>query len=738
MPRLARLLALILLTVGPGLAGAADAPREVVLWHSYRGGEEAALMKVVDAFEATHPAVRVRTLALPYDAFASKLSAAVPRGNGPDLFIYSHDRVGAWSGGGVVAPLDPATVPGGTGRFLPETLTALTYQGTLYGLPLAFKSPVLFYNKALISEPPKTTDELIALATGLSDPEHGKYGLAYQADNFYFHGAWLHGFGGRVFGEDGTPRLDTDAFLKSLDLVQDLVLRRRIVPQESTSALVTRLFNEGSVGMVINGPWFLGEIDPSVVFGIANLPTVSATGETARPFLSVEGIMLAQRAKNPEDALDFAAYLAGEGGATVRAIEGGQAVAFAPAYDDPRIGNDPVLAAFRAQLPETVPMDSRPEMQSVWDPANGALKAVLRGVAPADAADRAQTRLKSALREAPPARDPTAFMLVVGLLGLVASGAWAGRAIRAPRHPDGTFLARVKKGRTAYAYLAPAMIGLLLLVLVPFAAGVAIAFTHFSGGQYRHFVGLANFADILLGQSYGFTDPLSFYFTLGVTVLWTLANVVLHVFFGLLLAMLLKEPWLKLKGFYRAILIVPWAVPNYITALIWKGMFHKQFGAINALLALVGIEPVGWFSHFWTSFSANVVTNTWLGFPFMMVVALGALQSIPSELYEAAEVDGASWWHRFRYVTLPLLKPAMLPAVILGMVWTFNMFNIVYLVSGGEPDGSTDILISEAYRWAFQRGEQYGYAAAYATLIFGILVIYTLLTRKIGGAEELA
>ena len=143
------------------------------------------------------------------------------------------------------------------------------------------------------------------------------------------------------------------------------------------------------------------------------------------------------------------------------------------------------------------------------------------------------------------------------------------------------------------------------------------------------------------------------------------------------------------------LLIVPWAVPNYITALIWKGMFHRQFGAVNALLALRSAsQPVSWFSRFSTAFTANVATNVWLGFPFMMVVTLGALSRIPRELYEAAAVDGATRWQRFRHVTLPLLRPALLPAVLLGAVWTFNMFNVIFLVSGGEPDGATDILVS--------------------------------------------
>jgi arabinogalactan oligomer/maltooligosaccharide transport system permease protein len=133
-----------------------------------------------------------------------------------------------------------------------------------------------------------------------------------------------------------------------------------------------------------------------------------------------------------------------------------------------------------------------------------------------------------------------------------------------------------------------------------------------------------------------------------------------------------------------------------------------------------------------------VATNTRLGFPFMMVVCLGALQAIPRDLEEAALMDGAGAWTRFRRVILPQIKPALVPAVVLGSVWTFNMFNIIYLVSGGEPDGATEILISEAYRWAFSRQEQYGYAAAYATLIFVVLLGYSSLTRRLTGGKETA
>jgi arabinogalactan oligomer/maltooligosaccharide transport system permease protein len=269
--------------------------------------------------------------------------------------------------------------------------------------------------------------------------------------------------------------------------------------------------------------------------------------------------------------------------------------------------------------------------------------------------------------------------------------------------------------------VAHAVLAVVVLVVLPLLAGAVTSL--FAGRDIPRYVGLANYVSILTARGGPLLARGSFYATLGVTVLWTVVNVLLHVAIGLVLGVAISRPFMRLRAVYRVLLILPWAVPSYVTALAWKGMFHRQFGAVNALLQALGGESVSWFSHFSTAFAANVATNVWLGFPFMMVVTMGALTSIPQDVLEAAEVDGASRWQRFRRVTLPLLGPVLLPAVILGAVWTFNMFNVVFLVSGGEPDGATDILVSEAYRWAFTRDRQFGYAAAYAVLIFLLLAL---------------
>ena len=286
----------------------------------------------------------------------------------------------------------------------------------------------------------------------------------------------------------------------------------------------------------------------------------------------------------------------------------------------------------------------------------------------------------------------------------------------------------------AYRYVAHAFVVVIVLVVLPLAAGAATSL--FAGTRYEfRYVGFANYAAILTARGGDLLGHGSFWVTLLVTVLWTLLNVTAHVAIGLVLGVALSRPWMRLRGVYRALLILPWAIPSYVTALAWKGMFHRQFGAVNALLAFFGAAPISWFSKFSTALTANVTTNVWLGFPFMMVVTLGALTSIPKEVLEAADVDGATRTQKFFRVTLPLLRPALLPAVILGAIWTFNMFNVVFLVSGGEPDGSTDILVSDAYRWAFTRDAQYGYAAAYAVLIFGLLWLMTRATSRMNAGR---
>lgn len=728
------LVATLLFAPQLGHADDSQAPEvpELVLWHAYRGAEREALEKVALDLNAKQSAMHLKLLAIPYDALVDKITAAVPRGRGPDLFISAHDTIGDWAEAKILEPLSNKADPQQLKTYFDETLPPLLYQNELYGLPLAFKSCALFYNPQRVQQVPTTSDALVQIAKDNSDVDKGVYGLVYETSLLYFHAPWLFGFGGQLFAEDGSPTLDRPQNIASAKFAQDMVQVDKIIPREVNGPLVTSLVNQGNYAFAINGPWMLGDLDPGAHYKVAKLPVVSATGLPMRPFVSVEGVFISAKSKHKDLALDVARAISGLASARTRLIVGKQPVATKAAWQLEAERVDPNLLAFRDQLKDTVATPNTPAMKSTWSQVDMALnRAVNGGEDPAITFADAQRKLGSILKVGSVDRGPKlghrgAFVVI----GAVVLGLLIFIVLRLRRYGLRKLGRDIVSSRQAYLYAAPAVLAMGLLVLVPFAFGVGMGFFRHAWGRYT-FVGLENFVDILAG-----TDS-RFWMTLLITVLWTSVNVVLHLSIGLGLALLLNRPKLRGRAIYRVLLIVPWAVPNYITALIWKGMFHADFGAVNTLL---GIQGFSWMNQTWSAFAANVVTNTWLGFPFMMVVTLGALQSIPSDLYEAAELDGAGRTRRFLDITVPLLKPALAPAILLGVVWTFNMFNIIYLVSGGAPNGSTDILITEAYRWAFERGRggAFGYAASYSTLIFLMLLGYSWVssrvTRNIEGA----
>jgi arabinogalactan oligomer/maltooligosaccharide transport system permease protein len=304
-----------------------------------------------------------------------------------------------------------------------------------------------------------------------------------------------------------------------------------------------------------------------------------------------------------------------------------------------------------------------------------------------------------------------------------------------------------------FMLLAPAAAGIIALIIYPLLWEMNLSFTNMS---LRHFGDKAeytwlvcqgadpstignwftdclvkNYADVfrlpVLKQVYFF--PVFFR-----TVLWTFANVAFHVTGGMALALLLNRP-LRGRGVYRALLILPWAIPQIIAVLAWRGEFHYEYGYINILLTRFGLGAVEWKSSAVGNFMAMIITNVWLGIPFMMVVILGGLQSISDEYYEAAEMDGAGALQKFRNITLPLMRPVLVPAIVLGTIWTFNNFNVPYFINQNELE-SSDILVTALFRAAFEYN-RYGFSAAFAFVIFLFLLLYSVVfIRFTGGLEE--
>jgi arabinogalactan oligomer/maltooligosaccharide transport system permease protein len=306
----------------------------------------------------------------------------------------------------------------------------------------------------------------------------------------------------------------------------------------------------------------------------------------------------------------------------------------------------------------------------------------------------------------------------------------------------------LQKYRLPYLYIAPAAIILAIVTFYPIFYSVYLSFTNFGLKNLRgtppDWVWFRNYERIIRGElpitGFDFWRILGFNFT------WTIVNVFFHVVIGVAVALLLNKHRIIGRRVFRAIFIIPWAMPPLVVATVWRNMFDEQFGAINLSLKALHLPhqinwlgstdpPIPGVEFLPLSFFAVVIANVWLGWPFMMVVATGALQSIPRDLYEAAKVDGASRAQQFWDITAPLLRPAMVPAIMYGTILTFNQFNVIYFISQGGPLGRSEILVTQAFKLVNPSGF-YGIASAFSVMIFFILLIITLAQNRVARGLE--
>ncbi|MGM3191686.1 carbohydrate ABC transporter permease [Dickeya dadantii subsp. dieffenbachiae] len=347
------------------------------------------------------------------------------------------------------------------------------------------------------------------------------------------------------------------------------------------------------------------------------------------------------------------------------------------------------------------------------------------------------------LGEAVP-RDNSIFLLAEGIISLliIAFGiliyavsindAWRN----GKRRDDGLTLNSVRQQYRLllsegfpYLMITPGFILLVFVVIFPILFGFAIAFTNYNlyhtpPAKLVEWVGMKNFVSIFTLSIWRST----FFDVLQWTVVWTLLATTLQCTVGVLLAILVNQKDLRFKPLVRTIFILPWAVPGFVTILVFAGMFNDSFGVINnAILASVGISPKAWLTDpFWTK-TALIMMQTWLGFPFVFAMTTGVLQAIPDDLYEAATMDGASRWTQLRTITLPLVLYSIAPIIITQYTFNFNNFNIIYLFNNGGPAvagsnaGGTDILVSWIYKLTMS-SSQYAIAAT-ITILLSIFVV---------------
>jgi len=287
---------------------------------------------------------------------------------------------------------------------------------------------------------------------------------------------------------------------------------------------------------------------------------------------------------------------------------------------------------------------------------------------------------------------------------------------------------------SAYLYLAPVLVATVLFIILPFLYTVYISFTNYSLFHFLEFDwnGLENYRQI-------FANGSAFFPVLGWTITWMVLCTVLNVGVGMLLAMMLNVSRLRERNLYRTILIIPWSLPFILTSQVWAGIYNTQ-GPLNLILSGLGVDKINWLNQVGPARVALVVVNLWLSYPFFMTVCLAALQAIPAELYEVADLDGASSWQRFRAITWPFMLTAITPLIITQLAFQFGNAGVIILLTNGNPIaypganyGGTDTLATFAYKLIFQL-RLYGLNAAYSIIIFFILAALTIFNALVTGS----
>lgn len=283
---------------------------------------------------------------------------------------------------------------------------------------------------------------------------------------------------------------------------------------------------------------------------------------------------------------------------------------------------------------------------------------------------------------------------------------------------------RKKDTLVSYAWSSPSLILIALMVVFPILYTGYISLTNMNVYHWFDFtiIGLENYIKALFVFDSGFLSALL------ATILWTVVNMILQLVIAFVLVSLLNVQKLRLRKLYKTLLMFPWAMPGYVSILLWKtGMFNTQFGLLNQWMEKLGQETVRWLSSDISAFICCTVVNLWLALPFMIMIMDGAMQSIDRSYFESAILDGATWMDRTRYITIPAITPIISPAVIITIFTTFKQFDVVYLLTqqaGAKTGSGFHTILTYAYENAFITNN-YGYSSAISIIIFVLLLVFS-------------
>jgi ABC-type sugar transport system permease subunit/ABC-type glycerol-3-phosphate transport system substrate-binding protein len=736
---------------------AAQAKETIVFWYGATQDERVAYEKMIAEFERQNPDIEVNAMLVPMGYIERKLILSVAGGVPPDVVrFYAHLGGELMSRGGL-EPLDDLIERDkfDIEDFYKVGLEQNTYQGKLYGMPWVLSPNALFYNKTLFkkaglnpNKPPQTWAELEQYAMKLTKRDSkgrieriGYADFLYNPNNFALY---LWQSDGNLLSDDGRKAVfNSPEGVAALTWMKSFLDREAggVKPLQTFSAnfkgATQDPFGQGVVAMRVDSPFRIPDLRkyfPKLDFAVAGIPYKD------KPAIEVVGnsLVIPKGSKHREAAWKFIKFASSREQLAAICKVAGRIPARESVAHRPEFYSDPITKAFIDQIPygRTVPIV--PGWQEVSDSLARNIERALKGQtspkATLDTAARSADQILAKANE-----DMSAFPVVpwrtLGIIALCTLAAvFTGVVIHVRRQTNGSRSQR-KEAATFYLFAAPWIVGFLVLTLGAMLASLVISFSKWDALSPAHFIGLRNYSDL-------FTADSRFFKALWVTAYYALFSIPLAIVGGLGVSVLMNQKVFGIRLF-RTMYYLPVVISGVATSMLWLFIFNPTTGLLNKLLTIkvipgiaaghfawqpIWANPPGWLLDPTWSMPAFIIMGFW-GVGGAMIVYLAALQGIPEELYEAAKLDGAGAWNVFRHVTLPLLTPAIFYQLVVGTMYSLQMFTQAYIMTGGGPEDST--LFYALYLWknSFEWMKM-GYGSAMAWILFVIVLLITLFHLK--------
>ncbi len=719
------------------------------------GAEGEKIGKMARRFEESHPEVKIVTQAIPWGAAHEKLVTAVAGESAPDVCQLGTTWVPEFKAINALLPLDAYIAKSdliNQENFFPGSWNTNLIQGQVYGIPWYVDTRVLFYRKDLLSEvgydhPPRDWVELKEACKKLTQDIDGdgkvdRYGISLGARDWGLLSMFIWQNGGDVLNADHiAPQLDTPQVREAVQYYVEFFKKGYVPLGAAAGTDIFNAFKTGYLPMFISGPWMLEELRKQIPelddkWSVSVLPRKASSTS----FVGGSNLVIFKQSKNRDIAWQFIEFMNQPQTQIEWYKETKDLPSLKSAWEDPYLKDKIRLKVFGEQLKDAKAPPSIREWEQIGDVINNRMEQIIFQKITMEEFIRGSSSDISAILTTQREEQSNLYKISIFSIIILAIAILfilyfkinpKGIKPETPISSFGGLLSTLKTCRAPYLFIFPSMILFIVFLFSPIFLSFIMSLTNydiFALNNWNNllFIGFKNYRVLL-------HDPM-FWKALRNTFYFILIGGPLSVTVSLLAAVILNSGLVKFRTVFRTGFFTPVVTTMVAVAVVWRWLYNPRFGLINWALDSIGIEGQNWLGDVRLALLALIIMAAWKNFGYNMVIFLAGLQTIPLQLYESAEIDGANRLNSFWHITLPLLRPTLFFVTIITTIGYFQFFAEPYIMTDGGPLNSTFSMVFLMYRQGFKYFNM-GYASAVAYILFGIIAAFSLLQYRLSKAS---